>query len=134
MRAVVCLCALCVGAPPPCLEGERPDPGSSSYGRVTVNWVLLVPVAVFLIRRSPESVGLRPDGLTAGGAGVSVEAQPGQVEGWMLGEAGRTMAFWLVMVTAALTNESCALLTRARPQRRSLPAADAESDRLRIAV
>ena len=38
-------------------------------------WALLVPVALVLVRRSPESVGLRPDGLEPATASVGGLAQ-----------------------------------------------------------
>jgi MFS family permease len=77
-----------------------------------VVWVLLVPVAVFIIRRSPESVGLRPDGLVAPPTPVASDTSHTplpQVEGWTLGESARSLSFWLVMVTAA----SASLVTTA---------------------
>jgi len=74
-----------------------------------VVWVLLVPVAVFIIRRSPESVGLRPDGLVAPSTPSPADAPPAQIEGWTLGESAHTLTFWLVMVTAA----SASLVTTA---------------------
>lgn len=72
-------------------------------------WVLLVPVALVLVRRNPESVGLRPDGLEPATASVPTEAASIQIEGWTLGGAAGTASFWLVIVTAA----SASLVTTA---------------------
>lgn len=60
--------------------------------------LLLLP-ALLLVRRSPESVGLLPDGVArpesawTGAAGTS---RPAEVS-WQLGEAVRTRAFWLLL-------------------------------------
>ncbi len=62
-------------------------------------WVVLIPVAIVLVRRSPESVGLRPDGATAPTAGERLTV--GSEQDWTLGEALRTRAFWLVLIASA---------------------------------
>jgi MFS family permease len=69
-------------------------------GLAVVVWAVLLPVAVLLVRRSPESIGLRPDGdvaplrrdVTAGNASTS---------DWPLRRAARTRAFWLVLVASS---------------------------------
>jgi sugar phosphate permease len=66
-------------------------------------WVLLIPVAILLIRRSPESVGLHPDGATAPVASTTDAEQPTVVQGaddWTLREALHTRTFWLVFGAA----------------------------------
>ncbi|MCZ6615334.1 MAG: MFS transporter [Chloroflexi bacterium] len=66
---------------------------------------LLLPV-ILLVRRSPESVGLLPDGDTTDSEsdpGLSQQTAPPmshEVE-WTLREALRTRAFWLLLLTAA---------------------------------
>jgi MFS family permease len=54
-----------------------------------VSAVVLLPLSLFVVRESPESMGLTPDGLTttAGGAEVVPEHTP-------LGDALRTVPFW----------------------------------------
>jgi predicted MFS family arabinose efflux permease len=51
--------------------------------------VILLPLALFVVRESPESMGLTPDGLTATGAGGDASA-----ERTALGDAVRTLPFW----------------------------------------
>jgi len=57
-------------------------------------WVIMIPPALLLVRRSPESVGLLTDGdrrRTAATPRSSI-----QEESWTLGEALRTRSFWLL--------------------------------------
>lgn len=66
-------------------------------------WVLLIPVALLLVRRSPESVGLRPDGVIAPSVLADYDQQPSIVQGgvdWTLREAIHTKTFWLVFTAA----------------------------------
>jgi len=64
-------------------------------------WGVLLLPAVLLIRRSPESVGLLPDG--------DSETKRWQMRGfrqtsevnWSLGEAARTRSFWLLLISGA---------------------------------
>jgi MFS family permease len=61
-------------------------------------WVLLLPAAVLLVRRSPESEGLLPDGdrrapPIAGVVGSDTDSE----QHWTSGEAIRTRAFWLLL-------------------------------------
>ena len=64
-------------------------------------WVLALGPVSMLLRQSPESVGLRPDGdppeEPVGGAGneTGAEAAPGE-PGWTLREAVRTPTLWLL--------------------------------------
>lgn len=69
-----------------------------------IGWGLLLvlaPLALLLVRRSPESVGLRPqeDGARLADAGPAPEL-PAAATGYTLGQALRTSAFW-VMATAS---------------------------------
>lgn len=66
-------------------------------------WVLLLPATLLFVRRSPESMGLLPDGDAPGrGPGQDpVPAPPRQGAEWTLGEARRTPTFWLVIVAVA---------------------------------
>ncbi len=64
-----------------------------------VIWVVLVPI-VLLIRRSPESVGLLPDGKPPQqleGQAVGARASTAQEVDFSLSEALRTRAFWLLL-------------------------------------
>ena len=62
-------------------------------------WGLLLPPAVLLIRRTPESVGLLPDGRSPEAPGPGKQAtQPTSNEvNWTASEALHTRAFWLLM-------------------------------------
>ena len=61
-------------------------------------WVILILPAVLLVRRSPESVGLLPDGDRV--RTVRTPASPVLEESWTVGEALRTPAFWLLTFAA----------------------------------
>lgn len=66
-------------------------------------WAVLIPVAVLFIRRTPESVGLLPDGATASHPIADDAPRSQLVQGagdWTLREALRTRTFWLVFVAA----------------------------------
>lgn len=67
-----------------------------------VVWGSLLPAAVLLVRRSPESIGLRPDGNTPPGRHPGDGAvAPAREAHWMLAEALRSRTFWLVIVAVA---------------------------------
>jgi len=61
-------------------------------------WVVLIPVGYFLVRRSPESVGLLPDGATR-----QINTSRGQAsadsdqDDWTLSEAIHTRTFWMLL-------------------------------------
>jgi len=71
-------------------------------------WVVLIPVAVLLVRRTPESVGLHPDGAAsqttqAFEAPTDIDREAPVVHStgdWTLREALRTRTFWLVFGAA----------------------------------
>lgn len=65
-----------------------------------VVWGLLLPSALLFVRRSPESMGLLPDGDAprSGPAGKPPSAPPPREEAWTLAEAVHTRAFWLLIV------------------------------------
>ncbi len=65
-----------------------------------VVWAVLLPVSVLLVRRSPESVGLRPDGGVAY-APPDVPGGNGGGSDWPLRRAARTRAFWLVLAASS---------------------------------
>jgi MFS family permease len=69
-------------------------------GLAIIVWVLMLPVAVLLVRRSPESVGLRPDGDVVRDA-IDVNASSAGSGDWALRRAMRTRAFWLVLVAGS---------------------------------
>ena len=75
-----------------------------AYLRSGIALLAYVPVAAIVLRSRPEDIGLRPDGdapivdstpQAAGGAAAIVE-------GWRLGEAMRTAAFWIIVLSNAL--------------------------------
>ena len=53
-----------------------------------VVWAALLPVAILVVRRSPEAIGLRPEATQ--GSASAVDASPGD---WPVGRAMRTRAF-----------------------------------------
>lgn len=66
-------------------------------------WSVLIPVAVVFVRRTPESVGLLPDGATAPQVIAEADIPSTIAQGtddWTLREALRTRTFWLVFVAA----------------------------------
>jgi MFS family permease len=64
-------------------------------------WVVLIPVAVVFVRRTPESVGLVPDGAPAPQVIAADDTPVTQgANDWTLREALRTRTFWLVFVAA----------------------------------
>lgn len=66
-------------------------------------WALLLPPVLLFVRRTPESVGLRPDGdppRAAAGQLADAIAEPREEE-WTPGEAFRTSTFWLLMAAGA---------------------------------
>jgi len=67
-----------------------------------VIWAALVPV-VLLVRRSPESVGLLPDGKSAQPKGQAVDIQASTVHevNFSLSEALHTRAFWLLLFASS---------------------------------
>jgi len=68
-----------------------------------VIWVVLVPI-VLLVRRSPESVGLLPDGKPAQQLkeqAVGARASTAQEVDFSLSEALRTRAFWLLLLATS---------------------------------
>jgi MFS family permease len=68
-------------------------------GLAIVIWAVILPIAVVLVRRSPESIGLRPDGDTAP-RNMSPATAYGDTSDWSLSRAARTRTFWLLMVAS----------------------------------
>ncbi|MCH8087840.1 MAG: MFS transporter [Chloroflexi bacterium] len=66
-------------------------------------WGVLLPPALLLVRRSPEHIGLLPDGDTATthAEGEKAGAITTTDEGWSLKDALKTRAFWLLLLTAS---------------------------------
>lgn len=60
-------------------------------------WAVLLPVAILLVRRSPESVGVA---LPVPSTGPGVEVIDGDGD-WRVGRAMRTWTFWLILVAAS---------------------------------
>ena len=65
-------------------------------------WSAVVPLAVVFLRRTPESVGLHPDGDSRLPPGTGADEPPVVREvDWTLGEALRTRSFWLLLVAGS---------------------------------
>ncbi|MDP6451715.1 MAG: MFS transporter [SAR202 cluster bacterium] len=61
-------------------------------------WIVLIPVGIILVRRSPESVGLEPDGVSRPMGSPSAAANiSADHNDWTLGEAIRTRTFWMLL-------------------------------------
>lgn len=61
-------------------------------------WVLLLPAAILLVRRSPESEGLLPDGdRRPPPTHATAVKGSSEEQHWTSGEATRTRAFWLLL-------------------------------------
>ncbi len=69
-------------------------------GLAVVVWAALLPASVLLVRRSPESVGLRPDGDPAPARPDAVGGNGGPAD-WTLRRAMRTRAFWLLLFASS---------------------------------
>lgn len=67
---------------------------------------IVVPVSILFVRRSPEDLGLHPDGAitppTAAEAGAMRGARHATMENWTVAQAMRTPAMWLLLVSTAL--------------------------------
>ncbi len=70
--------------------------------------VLLIPLALLVLKKRPEDIGLLPDGARATGDEASseqvsssqVKETRGSIEAdWSMGRAMKTLPFWLVLVT-----------------------------------
>lgn len=68
-------------------------PGFAAFALLTM--VLVVPLAIFVIHRSPEDLGLQPDGDSTGGGAVE-SVDDSEVE-WSTGKLLKTPAFWGVV-------------------------------------
>lgn len=67
-------------------------------------WLIVIPTS-FLMRRTPEDHGLRPDGDAAGAAVVRVRrASAGAEEPWTRAEALRTPTIWLIIFAYGIAN------------------------------
>ena len=63
-------------------------------------WVIVIPIAVFLIRRSPEAIGVLPDGDRPIETATESMDSPSPLvvnEGHTLKQAMRTRSFWLLL-------------------------------------
>jgi MFS family permease len=77
-----------------------------------------VPLTLLLLRDTPASIGLRPDG--AAEMGISISAAPGEVvppppepapRQWTWGQAARTPVFWLIILSGVLSLFTLRLVT-----------------------
>ena len=56
-------------------------------------WAIAIPLAIFVVRRSPESIGSAPDG--------DEKSEVNTIEtGWSVANAVRTYSFWLLLVAS----------------------------------
>ena len=66
-----------------------------------VVWAIVLPIAVILVRRSPESIGVLPDGDTTpepdAPASVQTKSTPAGSEEFTLKQAMATRSFWLLL-------------------------------------
>jgi MFS family permease len=61
-------------------------------------WVILLPPAILLVRRTPESIGLKPDMGRKDVLGLNdSQAADVQEENWTSKEAMKTKSFWLII-------------------------------------
>jgi MFS family permease len=75
--------------------------------------LVVVPIALFVIKDGPETLGLRPDGDGASGNGSGDEAADAHDQReWSVAEATRTVAFWAISASffAAMLTQSGMLL------------------------
>lgn len=70
-------------------------------GLALVIWGLMLLPALLLVRRSPESVGQRPDGVKADGPSLHQPAPLTAADGFTLREAMSCRAFWFLLVAGA---------------------------------
>ncbi len=67
-------------------------------------WIGLIPIALLLVRRSPESVGMLPDGdppRQRQEDSSDLHIRVYQEHDWILRDALRTRAFWLLLLSGA---------------------------------
>ena len=60
-------------------------------------WVVLLPPAILLVRRSPESVGLKPDIGRKDVLSLSDSQSSEKEDSWTAKQALKTKAFWLII-------------------------------------
>jgi cyanate permease len=87
---------------PPLIHSLVADHGwrGAWIGLAIVVWVVLIPVAIVLVRRSPESIGLHADGVVIT-VGTALKADDAEGSEWSTGQAMRTRAFWLILVATS---------------------------------
>lgn len=67
-------------------------------------WFMFLPIALLAIRRSPESIGTKPDGdgLADNQTGTKMNRTSSPAHsGWSLNEAMQTKAFWLLLIAGS---------------------------------
>ncbi len=64
-----------------------------------LTWVLIIPLALFVIKTKPADLGLYPDGVEAPEAAAEAAASPSDSEGLSLKMALATSTFWLIVVS-----------------------------------
>jgi len=68
-----------------------------------VTWVLVIPLALFVVRTKPADMGLYPDGMEALETAAATEASPSAAGGLTLKIALFTPALWLIIASFALS-------------------------------
>jgi len=70
-------------------------------GIAFIAWALIIPAAAIFARRSPESVGLLPDGDDPGRAPAARSSRRTETRSFTLRQAMRTRALWLLMLASS---------------------------------
>lgn len=78
----------------------------SYLAMAVLTWVLIIPLALFVIKTKPEDMGLYPDGARAAEAAGQKEAWLPTAEGVTLRMALSTSAFWLITISFLLSQFS----------------------------
>jgi MFS family permease len=82
--------------------------------------LVLLPLAIFVIRKSPQSMGLEPDGIPEQAEmGPGAGAAAGNQSGFTVGQAVRTASFWylfcvnffMILGTSIITQHTVAIVT-----------------------
>jgi predicted MFS family arabinose efflux permease len=84
---------------------ERYGFGTTTLVAAILLWVSVLPLAVFVVKRRPQDVGLLPDGVqdsVQGSVAVDAGSSPGENRQWTRAGALRTLAFWMIAIPFAL--------------------------------
>jgi len=62
-------------------------------------WIIIVPLALFVIKTKPADMGLHPDGMNASEWATTVRSSPQTLEGMSLKKALVVSAFWFIGIS-----------------------------------